>query len=124
MEKVMLIKKGKREFVSIPASDDATTDQLDAVRNLLECDTVDAIMLPPNLVMWVDDEGRFKDDNTVHTVAYVYNNQVAYSEELSGNILLTSVDQSGATVGFNQEQADMVHRNFRVINTEMRSSDD
>lgn len=118
----MLIKEGQRQFVDFPLPNDSEKDQLAVMRDLLECDTLDAVMLPHNVIMWVDDEGLFNANNTIHTVAYVSDNQVAYMNDIAGNILLTSVDAKSATVGFDKETADMVYRNFRVINTKTNSA--
>lgn len=115
MGKVALIKEGQKQFVDLP---DDSDDQLAFMHQVLHCDTLEVVMIAPDLVLWVDEEGIFKEPNHLSLVAYAENNNIVFYNELSGNIVITSVDRSGATIALNDNQMERVNYGFRVISTQ------
>lgn len=111
--KALLVTDNGREFITLESTD--TKDLLQEIRDLVECDTLDAIYISDDLIGWVDDEGLFKDGNSVQTIAYVKNNQVVYANEIAGNIVVTSRNADGEILGLTDELRKDLNINLRVV---------
>lgn len=118
MRDVCFIDTGAKTFVDLPVE---IKDQREFMHDKLDCDTLETVMIAPDLVLWIDEEGTFKENNHVSLIAYAEDNQIKYYNEISGNILITSFTPSGETTPLDKSQRQRVEEGFRVISTEMNS---
>lgn len=100
MTKMALIVTTDAKIVKLSLDNNTELDQLQkAVDGYIE-----AVTLSPNLTMWVNEEGLFRNDLSVNPVAYAF-----YSQPIIGDIVFTGgTDSKGDTIGLSEAEARLI----------------
>lgn len=109
----MLITKNGRKLITFESTDTQTRTK--ELKELVGCDALDVIYISDKIIGWVDDEGLFKNGNTIQTIVYVQDNQVVYTNKIAGNIVITSHDGAGNTIGLTDEMKKDLNINLRIV---------
>ena len=75
--------------------------------------SLDAVSLPEKITMWVHDEGLLLD----YSLNLIIISGVEEVAHIVGNVFFTSIDETGETVGLEQNQLDWLENNIQLLGT-------
>lgn len=88
--------------------------ELKHMYDLIGCDLVEAVRLPKDIDIWVDEEGLLKSGNIVIGYKVEPNEESdGFELQLAGNALFLSSDEEGNTIGLNEEQLKWIQDNVK-----------
>lgn len=83
------------------------------INELIECDTMDVVMVANEIDMFVDDNGLLVSGNQVNEISFA-DNSLKENLYLAGNILMLSHDDEGNSTTLNEEQLRYIFENIKI----------